>query len=376
MLQCLSLKSSASTSTTTVPVENSREDTPRSISQTSPTVNLTREYTLAVQTNSYNEIWSKIHVRHQDDYTNTDPDQDTDGEREEDVQQLRLAHVLRPDRECVQDALRHARSNTLTRLVSDYFDHSENTSQLCLLLHRSVHHAHSLYSPLHDLLDILPLDSDSLTQSQCNQAFDVFLQFDSLDNPFPCPDSHNFRDMRRCFSQLKEQLDGHIRKSRSKIRLICRATAGSAFCFIGTAVGVAISAVAIATHTLVALIAPLSTVFLPPRLSKKELAHGAQLDAAARGTYVLCHDLGTIDSLVAWLHTAVEGDKRLIRLGLEGGRDKHTIQEVAKHLCKNHLYFLHQLKDLEEHICLCFTTVNRARSLLLREIDLHQSSNS
>ncbi|RVW51002.1 UPF0496 protein [Vitis vinifera] len=220
MLQCLSLKSSASTSTTTVPaVENSREDTPRSISQTSPTVNLTREYTLAVQTNSYNEIWSKIHVRHQDDYTNTDPDQDTDGEREEDVQQLRLAHVLRPDRECVQDALRHARSNTLTRLVSDYFDHSENTSQLCLLLHRSVHHAHSLYSPLHDLLDILPLDSDSLTQSQCNQAFDVFLQFDSLDNPFPCPDSHNFRDMRRCFSQLKEQLDGHIRKSGLRFAL-------------------------------------------------------------------------------------------------------------------------------------------------------------
>ncbi|KAJ9673163.1 hypothetical protein PVL29_023026 [Vitis rotundifolia] len=348
MLQCLSLKSSASTSTTTAPVENSREDTPRSISQTSPTVNLTREYTLAVQTNSYNEIWSKIHVRHQDDYTNTDPDQDTDGEREEDVHQLRLAHVLQPDRECVQDALRHARSNTLTRLVSDYFDHSENTSQLCLLLHRSVYHAHSLYAPLHDLLDILPLDSDSLTQSQCNQAFDVFLQFDSLDNPFPCPDSHNFHDMRRCFSQLKEQLHGHIRKSRSKI----------------------------ATHTLVALISPLFTAFLPPKLSKKELAHGAQLDAAARGTYVLCHDLDTIDSLVAWLHTAVDGDKRLIRLGLGGGRDKHTIQEVAKHLRKNHRNFLHQLKDLEEHICLCFTTVNRARSLLLREIDLRHSSNS
>lgn len=283
------------------------------------------------------------------------------------MQQLRLADVLRPDREYVQEALRHARFDTLTHLVSDFLNHSENTSQRCLLLHRSVHHAHSLYAPLYDFLDILPSDSDSLTQSLCNQAFDAFLQLDGLDNPFPCPDSHNFNDLRRCFSKVKEQLDLHIRKSRSKIS--CLATTGSAFRFIGSAVG-------IASHTIIALIGPLFTAVPPPKLSKKELAPVAQLDDAARVTFVLCHDLDNIDSLVALLHTAVEGDKHLIRLGLEGGRDKHTIQEVAKHLRKNHLNFLHQLEDLEERICLCFTTVNRGRSLLLSQIDLHQSSNS
>ena len=141
-----------------------------------------------------------------------------------------------------------------------------------------------------------------------------------------------------------------------------------------------VSAVAIATHTLVALIGPLFAAFLPPpnpKFSKKELAHLAQLDAAARRTYVLCQELGSIDSLVQLLHNGVEDDKGLIRVGVEGGRDSwHTIQEVAKHLRKNHLSFPDQLKDLEERICLCFNTVNRGRSLLLDEIHRRQSSKS
>lgn len=93
----------------------------------------------------------------------------------------------------------------------------------------------------------------------------------------------------------------------------------------------------------------------------------AQLDAAAKGTYVLNSDLHTIERLVARLHTAVDGDKLLVRLGLESGKDRHHIQEVLKQLRKNHQSFIHQLKDLEEYICLCFNTVNRARATLLRQ---------
>lgn len=99
-----------------------------------------------------------------------------------------------------------------------------------------------------------------------------------------------------------------------------------------------------------------------------------QLDAAAMGTCVLNNDLATIDRLVRRLHTAVEGDKLLIRLGLERGSvtgtatDKHPIQEVLKQLSKSHPNFLHLLNELEEHICLCFNTVNRARSMLLQHM--------
>ncbi|KAI3972709.1 hypothetical protein MKX01_019367 [Papaver californicum] len=109
---------------------------------------------------------------------------------------------------------------------------------------------------------------------------------------------------------------------------------------------------------------------LSPNFAEKQLHHIAQIDAASKGTYVLNNDLDTIDRLVTRLYGVVESDKLLIRLGLERGKDRYLIQEVVKQLHKNHSNFSNQLKDLEEHLCLCFATVNRARGLLLQEIDI------
>lgn len=112
---------------------------------------------------------------------------------------------------------------------------------------------------------------------------------------------------------------------------------------------------------------------LTSKIEKRQVHHIAQLDAAAKGAYVLNNDLDTIDRLVARLHAVVESDKVLVRIGLERGRDRYPIQEVVKQLRKNHPNFSNQLRDLEEHVCLCFVTVNRARSLLLEEIHLQEN---
>lgn len=330
-------------------------------------------------------------------------DSEEENHHERQRQRLLLEQVLQPNRQCVQEALRQAKPNSLTRLVSDYFDQSENTTQVCLMLHRCVYRARELYAPLDQLLDVVDSEESlslNLSQSQCSRALEVFLQFDRHDNPFPFPDdsdSHNFDDMLRCFSQLKHQLDARLRSSRSRIRLLRRATRASALCFIGTALTVAVSAVAITAHTLTAA---LVVVAGPPlcctptatgngigssccscnsssmmtAMERKEVAHMKQLDAAAMGTCVLNNDLATIDRLVRRLHTAVEGDKLLIRLGLERASatgtatDKHAIQEVLKQVSRSRPNFLHLLNELEEHICLCFNTVNRARSMLLQHI--------
>ena len=333
----------------------------------SPTFNLSREYALTVHTNSYNEMWSIIHPTTSEEQLQV---QEYNGE----IHHLLLAEVLHPNRECVEEALRHAESNSLTALVKDYFNHSENAANLCLLFHHSVINARSLYAPLHALFQVHPLES-SLSQSQCDHVFNLLLEFDSLNSPFPSTDSYSFDEMRQCFSQLKQQLDRCLRKSRSRIRLIRCATTSSAVCFICTAVGVAVSAVALASHALVPLVAGTlcCTTCLPQNCNKKEVAHIAQLDAAAMGTYKLDKELDTIDRLVAHLRNAVDNDKSLIRLGLERGNEKHAIQVVMKRLQSDHPNFLHLLKDLEEHICLCFITINKARALLLQEIILHQS---
>ncbi|XP_022774183.1 UPF0496 protein At3g19330 [Durio zibethinus] len=392
-MQCLSFKSSprsptsppTQTQTQTQTIDpnslpplsqgNSTDGTPRSsTTQLSPTTfNLSDEYTLTVQTNSYNEIRSRIEEQLQVENVIENGDTDT--------HQLRLSQVLQPNRDCVHQALRHTNPKaTLTRLVSTYFDHSENITALCLLLYQCIYRARTLYAPITDLLELFPYDLNSITQSQCNWAFDIFLQFDSLDNPFPCPDSHNFNEMRRSFSQLKEQLDHRLLKSRSRVHFLHRATTNSAICLIGTVVGVVVSAVVISTHALGAIVGlvatPLCPVYVPSDLKKKQLVHMAQLDAAAQGTYVHNNDLDTIDRLIALLYTAVEGDRQLIRFGLERDRDIYPIHEVVKHLRNSHSNFFDQLKELEEHICLCFNAVNKFRAKLLNQIHLHQSSNS
>ncbi|OVA09304.1 hypothetical protein BVC80_897g7 [Macleaya cordata] len=344
---------------------NSPDETLISNPQISTTVNLTTEYTLAVQTNSYNEIWSKIHHHYQAAEHDHDEPQEEAATSEEEVLEREekslivtsstthlVSQVLQPNRDLVNEALRTARPSNLTRLVSAYFDHSEHTSRLCFHLHRSIDQARSLYSPLLSLLEILPLDS-LLSQPQCDFAFEIFQKFDLLENPFPQPNSDNFHEMRRCFTQLKQQLDRRLIKARKQARLYRTFSLSSFSLFTGS-----------------------RFPFLSSSFAKRQLHHIAQLDAAAKGTYVLNNDLDTIDRLVTRLHGVVESDKLLIRLGLERGKDRYLIQEVVKQLHKNHPNFLNQLKDLEEHICLCFATVNRARGLLLQEIHLHQTRNS
>ncbi|XP_068653380.1 UPF0496 protein At3g19330-like isoform X2 [Aristolochia californica] len=329
--------------------ESSTEGTPIPSSQASPTVNLIREYTLAVQTSSYNHIWTTIHAEGQAQLASAQV----------------VGEVLQPDRDSIQQVLQQARPSNLTRLVSSYFDNSEHTCHLCLLLHRSIDRAQNLYQPIGDLTEILP--SHYLTQSQCDWAFDILAEFDSHENPFPSSDSI-FHEMRQCFSELKQQLDHRLHKARRQVNLIRCTTKSSAICLVGTCIGVLVSTIVLAVHALPALVAASLLMWLPDGFVKKQLDHIAQLDAAAKGTYVLNNDLDTIDRLVARLHATVESDKMLVKLGLERGRERFPIQEVVKQLRKNHPNFLHQLKDLEEHVCLCFATVNRARALLLQEI--------
>ncbi|XP_062105304.1 UPF0496 protein At3g19330-like isoform X2 [Humulus lupulus] len=311
-----------------------------SVASTQPSPNLAREYSNVLQSLSYQEIRSTVEVLYYD--------QD---------QNAILERVLNPNRDCVEEALRYAKPNTLTRLVSEYFEHSEYTTQLCLHLQQAVARARELYAPLHDLLQLLPADSNSLSESHCNWANETFLKFDALHNPFSFPDDthHNFDHIRGCFSNLRKQLDRRLRKSRSLIRILFDTAFFS-------------RPVVLTTRALTSLVV---CTALP---MTKKVSRVAQLDAAAKGTYVLHEDLNTIKSLVDRLQSFIEEDKVSVRMGLDSCGERHLIHEVVKQLRKNHSKIVHQLDDLEDHIYLCFNTVNKARLRLLEQIYLHQTS--
>lgn len=291
---------------------------------------------------------------------------------------LQLEDVLKPSHECVQEALLHIKPDALNQLIAKYFDDSEQTTRICILFSQSVNQARVLYAPIHKLLDVLPLDMESaghsLSQAQCDWAFDIFLQFDSLTNPFPGHDTHNFDDMRHCYFQLKSELDLLLRKSRSKVQLLRHATRGSVVCLVAATVGVVISAVIIATHGFAALVAiPICPACLPLSMEKKELDL-MQLDEATRGIFFLHNHLNTVKSLVGRLHDAVESYNGTIHFGLESGRDRYHIQEALKQLQRRHSTFLDELLSLDQHLCVCFAAISTARDRLLNYLSSKSSS--
>ncbi|XP_010507542.1 PREDICTED: UPF0496 protein At3g19250-like isoform X2 [Camelina sativa] len=318
----------------------------------SSTFNLSRELAHAFRTPSNNDRHSRL--------LEIDPTPEN--------LELFLSQELKPNKERVQEALRDAKQTTLTQLVSTYFPHSEDATRLCLNLYQNVHSARfHLYTPLLELFRGNP----AIDESFCNLAFDVFLKLDTFENPFSSPESLSFQDTKLCINQLKDKLDTRLRKSKSRVRHLHYATAGSALCFVTAVVAVAASAVVIAYHafpTLVVVAGPLCSPYLPHSFKKKELTNISQLNAAAKGAFVLSIDLDTIDCLVSRLHMGIRNDKLLIRLGLERGRDMYSIQEFVKQLRKSHVNQTHQLEVLVAHMCRWFGNVNKFRSLLLNEI--------
>ncbi|XP_078165366.1 UPF0496 protein At3g19330-like [Carex rostrata] len=356
-----------------------------SAASTSPTINLSREYTLAIQTASYQEIWAKIH--HRGDGGSEADDVEGDGKG------FTIAQVLQPDSASVEEILRAAPASRMTGLISNYLKNSENTSLLCLSLQESVARARTLYYPIGELLELIPVCGTStsfvvdLTPALCNKAFDVFIQFDGMENPFPVSFSSStdangrssnrsnsqLMGMKGSFLELKEQLDERLHKARHKARLLRRTRRASGICLIACTTGITVVGLVLASHILTALVAG-STCILGGSCCDLVAMRGLtddmdRLDAAARNTYVLNNDLDTIERLVTRLHDTIEDDKKLVRLGVEGGRgQRHPIEHVVQHLRKNHRSVLQQLSDLDEHICLYFASVNRVRSLLLQHI--------
>ncbi|KAL5058859.1 hypothetical protein RYX36_030463 [Vicia faba] len=343
--------------------------------QESSSPNVSREFDRAIQAPSYNDIRTMIQTPPQPHHIEIQQVNNEDNTQEQDEDSHHrdiLTQVLQPNPNSVRETLAKSKpESALTLLVSSYFDHSETTSHRCLTLVRTVHRAREMYNPLSKLLSELPSDSSSLSQLQCDTAYDLFIQFNLHENPFVFPYFHTIRDS---FSDLKHQIQLDRRKCHHRIRLFRNATIGCAICGLATVSIAVITAVIVATHASIGFAAtiPLFCIPFQKRRKRKALARLKQLDAAESGTFVVNH-VNTIDSLVDRLQTVVESDKANMRFALEKGRDRHPIQEVIKELRKRQPVFEQLLKDLEQHIYLCFDTVNKARGALLNEISIHQA---
>lgn len=101
-----------------------------------------------------------------------------------------------------------------------------------------------------------------------------------------------------------------------------------------------------------------------------------QLDLAAKGIYILVRDLETMSRLVARLSDEIEHMMSMVRFW---GERSDGRCEVTRRIMTgmrdgdgdggdDDSGFVERLDELEEHLYLCFMTVNRARNLVVKEV--------
>lgn len=334
-------------------------------------LDLREEYANAFRTESYNEFWQQVLAlsKGNSGQPHAAVGSTTTADRLPSYR-LFVDHLLDPDQPTVTRILDLTQTHPENQaLLSDYFLETANASFLCSRLLRDVDHTRVKYKSLKTTLDSL-----QIVQIPQVNNLPVLLtrleEFSSSYNPFVPSDSspNRIQAVQTNCSELLKRLEWSRDKAKARFQLITKLKHGSAVFLVALTASLTII---ITTHALALLVATPCVIATSVELpSSKKLARwSAQLDAAAKGTYILMRDLDTKSRLVGRLSDELEHMRGIVRFWLERGDDRlQASREVARQLKMNSMSFPDQLDELEEHLYLCFMTINRARNLVLKEI--------
>ncbi|KAJ4842564.1 hypothetical protein Tsubulata_008508 [Turnera subulata] len=287
--------------------------------------------------------------------------------------------LLEPCQETIPEILESAILSSvpeLKHLVLNYFDLSADASKICTHLLRNIKQIQTEYQFVHQVLDSFndypPTELKSIIISELNT-------FITQSNPFSTPNKDDFKLIRDRYSLVLHLLKSKRRKVARKIKLITCIQKATGISMTAACGLIAVTAIALAAHTLTAFVMGPAILSFPLKRFKKKLLNfkflrsgnlrkiGRQLDVAAKGTYILNRDFDTMSRLVARLHDEVEHNKAMLQFCLERKEVKLCLQMIRQ-LKKNDIGFKKQVEELKEHVYLSLVTINRARSLVIDEI--------
>ncbi|XP_075512401.1 UPF0496 protein At1g20180-like [Primulina tabacum] len=333
-------------------------------------VSVNEEYLCAVRTKSYVDFFLKVQV-----FVNNP------SSSPKNIFHGGFKEILLPGQETITQVLESAFVSTksscdLKSLLLSYFDISAEASKFCSQLLEFLSEIQADYRFINQVMD-------SITHYSSEQLSFIVPELHScaiLKNPFSYMSKQDFNHIREKHSSVVQHLKSKRKRVARKIKLIKFFNKASGVCATVACGLVAAAAMFLAVHTLTALLMGPALLSFPIKGLKKKivkyfrfLKYGSLtrtlglLDVAAKGAYILNRDFDTMSRLVVRLQDEIEHDKTMIQFCLEKRGDRLSF-EVLKELKKSELGFKKQVEELEEHVYLCLVTINRARTLVIKEI--------
>ncbi|KAE9611355.1 hypothetical protein Lalb_Chr06g0161631 [Lupinus albus] len=332
--------------------------------------NFQEEYHKTLRTKSYADFFNKVQLlaKHPSIYHNHN----------------RFSEILlEPGQETIHsiiDSASLSKTPELKNLMLSYFDISAEASHICSHLLISINQVHSNYQFIQRALDINNHHDPS------DQHFELIIfelySFIFSNNPFSNLKNQDFKLINDKYSSVFHHLKSMRKKVGRKIKLMKHLKKTTRICFTAACGLITVTTVVIVAHTFTALIimGPAFLIFPFKHLKRKlrrryKMFQSAslskvydQLDIAAKGTYILNRDFETMSRLVARLHDEIEHNRSIVQVCLDRNEDKFSLQ-IVKELKKNDIGFRKQVEELEEHVYLCLVTINRARALVIKEMN-------
>ncbi|KAL2346221.1 hypothetical protein Fmac_000221 [Flemingia macrophylla] len=314
-----------------------KKESEESSSSFGGTPNVNREYLKTFRTKSYVEICNKAHEELGNASTTTLCSTSS-------AFNMHLTeYLLEPlHQEIVANMKVH-------RLLVDYFEASLEACRCCDTMLQAIHQTRFVYAKVtnvvHKLRQTPPYEDQSRNPIHTQEYSSLVLL---QNNPLSIISPVQFRDIHERFISLLRRLTskrGKIQRALT-IKRVCKK----------------LGRIGLAAAPCIASLFENSSV----RLCE-------QLDVAAKGVYVLINELDTMSRMVKRLDDDVEHWREVGDICVKNYKCE-ILKRVVKEFEDNEPTFLGMLEELEEHIYLCFLTVNRSRRLTREALTLNQSA--
>lgn len=249
-------------------------------------------------------------------------------------------------------------SGNLKSLMLEYFDISDEASRICSLLLAGIHHIQSNHRSI---------PTDERSQPHLIESIRLHLASIAIldiHRNSPLSEPEDFVAVRERCSSVLRRLRTKSKQVARKIRLIG---------WIKNATGLVLAARGLSVLVMAPPILGIPARGLWRGWAKLPLGYegalgrvGEQLEAAAKGAYILNREFETIGRLVRRLREEVEHGEGMVERCVDMRRKEEEEGVVAKELRKSEAGLREHVGELEEHVYLCIVTINRARAMVAK----------